>query len=331
MRLYLLVFIIVGGLIMLGLASTERAIEDVLRDGYSTTAQVVSAETTGRRFPIVFDGWRPRWVDESLSVELKWMGRDGAERGHSGVPVSDAFAAKILSGDKVKLVEVAVRVIDDDSSLPIIEEDVKDRLRHIHGFSDVARSGVILFSLAFVALVAWERLFASRARSAPLAEASRPERPFPFVLTVLTMFSLVLGGSMASSSWSDRRDFQETNERGESVIAKITRAHAEVARAGESPSYLVDLAWRDSSGQERVFGPTHVSANFWRWITTNGALTTDQTEIRYLARDPASRPIIVADAAEREFQDAFGVDAGVGFVVLGLIFGGLLAYRLRSA
>ncbi|WP_400767782.1 hypothetical protein [Methylosinus sporium] len=328
MRFYLIVFLFVGVSILFGLATTERAIEDVLHNGYSTTAQIVSAAQTSRRFPIIFDGWRPRWVDQNLSVELKWIGKDGVERSRRGVPASDALAARLDGNAGSRLASVSARVIDDGDWLPVIEEDAPDRLRHIRGFAEFMRPVVILLALALAAELAWSRFFAGPARQTH-PEAKR--RPFPFVPAMLAVFSLGVGAMMAIGSWTDRRDVEEMAALGETAVAKITRAHAEVTREGDPPSYLVDLAWRDSRGTERIFGPTHISTDFWRRITANGVLTTDRAEIRYLARDPASRPIILADAAERELQDRIGMGAGVGFFVFGLIMAAFAAYRMRSA
>jgi hypothetical protein len=327
MRGYLLIFIAVGALILLGLNITERGINDVLRNGYSTTARVASAEVTGRKFPFVFDGWRPRWVDENLSVALTWTGRDGVERTHNGVPVSSASAGKILTGDKVKLIETRVRVIDDDSSLPVIEADVNDRLRNIRSLSELAQTAVLALGVAFMSLLAWGR-FAKADRGM----ASRTERPFSYglmVLATLAVFFLCSGGFMARQSWKEQREFREMREHGDVAMAEMSRAYVDIPRAGDPPSHRVELSWRDASGEERVFGPTHVSADFWRQITANDVQTVKRTEIRYLTADPTARPIIVADTAEREFQDSFGVKGGLVFVAFGLILGSLLVYLRR--
>jgi hypothetical protein len=208
---------------------------------------------------------------------------------------------------------------------------MNDRLRHIHLFSDVAQKGLLLLGCGFLAMMAWGTFSAARELSLTPKKVLRRKRPFPFALAVLTAFSIGVGGFMANLSWGDQRSFREMRERSDAVVAEITRAHAEIAKAGEAPSYLIDLMWRDSTGQERVFGPTHVSAKFWGQITTNGVLTIDRTEIYYLVQDSAARPIIAADVEEREFQDAVGVKAGIAFVVFGFLLGGLLAYRVRSS
>lgn len=133
---------------------------------------------------------------------------------------------------------------------------------------------------------------------------------------VLGPFFLIFGLFMTISGWRDQRDFREMTERGYHAIATIVGVYPATRQSGQHPSYLIELRWTDSSGRLRVYGPTHISARFWRHITTNGELTTSKTEIIALAE--AARPIILADIEERKFQVEIGIKGGVTFLFVGL-------------
>lgn len=150
------------------------------------------------------------------------------------------------------------------------------------------------------------------------------------VLAIFTALSLCFGLILAIWSWREQHDFQEISERGEQVLARIVRAYPEVVKSGQAPSYLVELQWTDGLGHKRNFGPTHISDYYWSKITTGGVLTTNYTAIRDLAENPSATPVIVADIAERKFQDEFGVKGGLSFVAFGVLLGGVLAFSLRN-
>jgi hypothetical protein len=137
-----------------------------------------------------------------------------------------------------------------------------------------------------------------------------------FLALVLGPFSLVVGLFMTIGSWRDQRDFREMTERGYHAIASIARAYPATRQSGQPQTYLIELRWTDSFGRPHAYGPTHISDRFWRQITTNGELTTSKTEVIALAE--AARPVILADIAERKFQDEVGIKAGVAFLLFGL-------------
>lgn len=315
-------------LIVLGLYWKQAAIERVMRDGYSTAGRITSGEITSRKFPIVFDAGWPRFVDENISVGLRWTGRDGIERTRRGIAVSSALAARITQGDQVKLLTVPIRVVDDDSSHPVLIEDVSDRLRNIGFMSKFAQAGATLFVLALAAVIGLQKWSARN---------GGPNNPgiglsaFPVRLALITLVTLPLGAYMLVDSYLQQNAAQEMLEHGDEVIADLTRAFSEVRKPGEAPSYLVTLAWTDKNGQRRLYGPTHISAAFWQKITRNNVQTVSQTKIRYLDGRPGTRPIVVDDAAERQFQDNVGVKSGAGFLALGLIVAGLMVFRLRGS
>ena len=112
-------------------------------------------------------------------------------------------------------------------------------------------------------------------------------------------------------------------------MARIARAYPDTPRSGQLPSgYLVELQWTDFVGHEHVYGPTHISAHFWRKITTNGILTTTQTEIAALPENVSARPVIVADIEERKFNDEIGLKGGIVFLLFGFALGCPLVFHL---
>ena len=101
-RLCLLVAVF-ATLTLLGCWDNKRTMEQVLAGGYETAAQVVGAQYQ-RKLPFALDGYKPRFVEQDISVDLTWKGRDGKNREFRKVPVSESFARNIVAGDQVKLV-----------------------------------------------------------------------------------------------------------------------------------------------------------------------------------------------------------------------------------
>ena len=125
-------------------------------------------------------------------------------------------------------------------------------------------------------------------------------------------------------------DADATREHGRDAIAAITGLHVTgPGRNNPIASYSIDLAWRDGSGAERRYGPAHVSDAYARQITSNGVLVIRQTTIRYLEENPSARPIVVADAGERAFQDEFGLAVAAALGIAGLALAGVTAWRAR--
>ncbi|MEX3422861.1 hypothetical protein H0911_28895, partial [Bacillus sp. HSTU-bmb18] len=81
------------------------------------------------RFPLTFDGLRPRLLDESYALDLAWRSADGEERMRQKVPVSGEFLATVMVGDKVRPVPVPIRVTDEADAVPTIVPDAAERLR----------------------------------------------------------------------------------------------------------------------------------------------------------------------------------------------------------
>ncbi|WP_198963855.1 hypothetical protein [Bradyrhizobium sp. Y36] len=329
LRTVLILFVAVGVLAALGMFWNQHAIERVMRDGYGTTGKIVSAEVTSSRFPFVFDGGWPRYVDESLSIGLQWTGKDGVQRERTGIAVSAVYAARITVGQQLKLVTIPIQAVDDDSSLPVVVEDLDDHLSHIRSTSRFLLAGAGACAVLLVLLMGWQAWSARRSEpgSAAIAAASRP---FPVILGVLTAVMLPFGGYMLVTSYFEQSTLKEILDHGNEITADITRAYGEVSKAGDAPSYLVILAWADRSGQRQTYGPTHISSAFWRQITRNDVQTVRQTKIRYLPGKPDARPLIVDDAAERQYQDSIGIKSGAAFLAFGLILAGVTAFRYRA-
>lgn len=331
LRNVLIVFLAVGVLATLGLYWNQHAIARVMRDGYGTTGKITSAQAVSPRFPFVFDGAWPRYVDENLSIGLQWTGRDGAQREHKGIAISAAYAARVTVGNQLKLLTIPIQVVDDDSSLPVVVEDLDDHLNHLRSLSGFMLAGTALCAVVLVLVIGWQAWSARRTGPGSAAIANRAQRPFPYTLALLAGMMLSFGGYMLVNSYAEQSSLKELLDHGDEATADITRAYGEVNKAGEAPSYLVTLAWTDGSGQRLTYGPTHISPVFWRQITRNGVQTVRQTKIRYLAGRPDARPLIVDDAAERQYQDSFGVKGGAAFLAFGVLLAGLmLFFRYRA-
>lgn len=330
LRGVLIVFLAVGVLATLGLYWNQHAIERIMRDGYGTTGKITSAEAVSSRFPFVFDGAWPRYVDENLSIGLQWTGRDGVQRERKGIAVSAAYAARITVGNQLRLLTIPIQVIDDDSSLPVIVEDLGDHLSHIRFTSRFMLAGAGVCAVIRVLVIGWQAWSARRSGPGRAAIATGSRRPVPFILAMLTAVMLLFGGYMLVNSYAEQSTLKEILDHGDEATADITRAYGEVNKAGEAPSYLVTLAWTDKAGQQQTYGPTHISPAFWRQITRNGVQTVRRARIRYLAGRPDARPLILDDAAEAQYQNSFGVKGGAVFLAIGLILAGVTTFRYRA-
>jgi len=329
LRSILIVLVAVGVLATLGMYWHQHDIERVMRDGYGTTGKITSAEIVSSRFPFVFDGIWPRYVDENLSIGLQWTGKDGVQRERKGIAVSAAYAARITVGNQLKLLTVPIQAVDDGSSLPVVVEDLDDHLSHIRSTSRFMLAGAGICTVLLALVIGWQAWSVRRGGPGSAAIVAGSRRPFPFVFGMLTAVMLPFGGYMLVNSYFEQNTLKEILDHGDEATADLTRAHGEVNKVGDAPSYLVTLAWTDKSGQRQSYGPTHISPGFWNQITRNGVQTVRQTKIRYLPGRPDARPLIVDDVAEAQYQNSFGVKGGAVFLVFGLILAGLTAFRYR--
>jgi hypothetical protein len=98
---FLLLVAILATLVVLACWDNQRQMQRVLDEGYETAAQITGAQFQ-RGMPLALDRWRPRFVEQDLSVDLKWQGKDGTSREHKKVPVTESLAHTIVSGDQVR-------------------------------------------------------------------------------------------------------------------------------------------------------------------------------------------------------------------------------------
>jgi hypothetical protein len=315
---------VVGALALVGIWDNERTIHRNLDDGYDTTAMVTGA-TEQHRSPLTFDGLRPRFVDEIYSLDLAWRGRDGIERSRQKVPVSQEYIAPLMAGDKVRLVPVPIKVMDEDGAVPTIAPDATARLERLNRLATWAGYGTAIAALVFA--VSFGGRWWRNRRTAGFGPAPATWH-IPPRLAILTVFCLGFAGMVGCFSLKDGWDAATMRTHGRDAIAAITGFHTTL-NSDHTAAYTVDLTWQDGSGAERHFGPTHISNAYAQQIARNGTLVARQTAIRYLEEDGSARPIIVADADERTRQDGFGWMATAVFGLAGLALAGLTAWRTR--
>jgi hypothetical protein len=74
---------VAGALALAGVWDNQRTIRRNLDAGYDTSAMVTGANEQ-HRFPLTFDGLRPRFVDETYLLDITWRGHDGIARAPEG-------------------------------------------------------------------------------------------------------------------------------------------------------------------------------------------------------------------------------------------------------
>ncbi len=310
-NLLLLVAVLVT-LVVLGCWDNQREMQRVLDQGYATTGQLTGAQYQ-RKMPFAADGWRPRFVEQDLSVDLTWQGKDGKPHEHKKVPVSETFARTIVSGDQVHLVTLPVKVLDDDTAVPVITADTAARLASLQSWLSIS---------GYIALAAWAGVAAmslfGRKRGAGATTATAKPVDLPPRRTLLGLVLLVGGGFMAFQAWSEGRSNDAIAIGGKDVVAEIVDVSAIADKNGSRTSYAVRLSWKDGQGAVHHFGPTPISEAFWNKITQNGQLAVHQTPIRVRDDDPQARPAIVDDAPEQQWQLRLGMIGGLMMAVIGL-------------
>jgi hypothetical protein len=321
-RKLLLIIALLATLVVLGCWDNRQSMQRVLDQGYSTTAQVTGAQYQ-RKMPIAADGWRPRFVEQELSVDLRWQGKDGKPREYRKVPISESLARNIVNGEQVRLATFPVKVLDDEALVPVITADASARLESLQSWLAAAGYVALASWAGFAALTLLQgrgRTVTAMARSAP---ALPPRR------TLIGLGALVVGGFLAFSAWSDGRSVDAIALGGNEVTADIVDAIVLPAKDGGKVAHTVRLAWKDGQGSVHHFGPMPVSEAFWNRITQSGQLTVRQTLIRYRPADPQPRPLIVDDAPEQRWTTRAAMFGGLALLIVGagLLFSGLRAWR----
>ena len=313
-RNLLLLIALLATLVVLGCWDNRRQMQRVLDEGYATTAQLTGAQFQ-RKMPLAADGWRPRFVEQELSVDLTWQGRDGKAHNFHKVPVSESFERSVVNGEQIRLVAVPVKVLDDDSAVPVITSDASARLASLQSW--LAASGYAALA-AWAGFAALAMLQGRRRRTITAA----PPRPLPPRRAFYGLALLVAGGFLAFNAWSTGRSSDAVALGGEQITADILDA----TQTKGGPA--VRLGWKDATGVHH-YGPMPVSEAFWSRITQNGQLTVHQTAIRYRGDDPSARPLIVDDAPEAQWSTRIAMGAGLLLVILGvaLVASGLRVQR----
>src|SRR3954447_16920336 len=173
-RTLLLLIAVVATLLVLGSWDNRRQMQRVLDEGYATTAQLTGAQYQ-RKLPLAADGWRPRFVEQELSVDLTWQGKDGKPHSFGKVPISDSLAGSIVNGEQVRLVTVPVKVLDDESAPPVITSDASARLASLQSWLAAAGYAALAAWAGFAALSLLQGQGRGRGRSVIAA----PARPLP--------------------------------------------------------------------------------------------------------------------------------------------------------
>jgi hypothetical protein len=317
-RKLLLLIALLATLVVLGCWDNRRQMQRVLDEGYATTAQITGAQQQ-RALPIAADGWRPRFVEQELSVDLDWQGKDGKPHSFRRVPISESLARTVVNGDQVRLLPVPVKVLDDESAVPVITSDASARLASLQSWMAAAGYAALAAWAGFAALT----LLQGRGRRGITAA---PARPLPPKRTFVGLGLLVIGGFLAFNAWSAGRSADSVSIGGQEVTADILGVQQ------TKTGYTVRLAWKDGQGAVHHYGPVPISETFWSKITLNGELTVRQTPVRYRPDEPQTRPLIVDDAPEQHWSTRFAMGAGLLLMMFGVAFAasGLRAQRNLS-
>lgn len=324
-RKLLLLIALLATLVVLGCWDNRRQIQRVLDEGHVTTAQISGAQYQ-RALPIAADGWRPRFIEQELSVDLGWQGKDGKAHTYRKVPVSERFARTIVSGDQIRLAVVPVKALDDESAPPVITSDAGARLESLQGWLTVAGYTALATWAGFAAMTLMQAGASGRGGRA----VGRPTVQLPPRRTIIGLVMLVVGGFLAFTAWSQGRAGDSVTVGGQEATAEIVNAVAVPGKDGGKPAYRLQLAWKDVGGVVHRFGPVPVSEAYWNKITKDGALTVKQTAIRYRESDTVPRPVIIDDAPEQHWQTQLAMGGGLILMVFGLALLFSAMRRLRN-
>lgn len=306
-RNLLLLVAVFATVVVAGCWDNRRNMQRVLDEGYPTLVEITGAQEQ-RLAPFAFDGWRPRFVEQGLSVDLKWDGRDGKPHTFRKVPVTEGFARTIVAGEQVKLAILPAKVLEDPNAVPVINADAVARLGSLQEW---ARNS------AFVAVAAWlgfgvSAFWIARGRTAVSGQAAVA---FPIRRTLFGLVALLLGAVLTFRAWSVE-DATSGAAGGIETTAEITSAST-MAVAGGGTAHVLRLSWKDAHGGVHHFGPVPVSADYWSKITRNGELTVHQTRIRYQEEGAGARPVLIDDPPEPSWQLKIALGVGLALMAVG--------------
>lgn len=320
-RNLLLLMAVFATVVVAGCWDSRRNMQRVLDEGYPAIVEITGAHY--QRFaPFAFDGWRPRFVEQGLSVDLKWEGRDGKPHTFRKVPVTEGFARTIVSGEQVKLAIVPAKVMDDPHAVPVINADAVARFAALQEWLRDATLVAVAAWFGFGILGFWmARARGVVAGAGRAAVAGQAPLSFPLRRVLFGLVALLLGAVLTFRAWSVE-DAASGAADGIETTAEITSASTVPAEKG-GMTHVVQLSWKDPQGGVHHMGPVPVSDSFWAKITRNGELVTHHTRIRYHGQATAARPTLVDDQQTRPWQVEIAL--GVGVVLMAVGAGSLLS------
>src|SRR5471032_1130940 len=283
-RNLLVLIAIFASLVALGCLDNRVQMARVIDQGYAVNAQITGAQFQ-RSAPFAVDGWRPRFVEQALSVDLQWQGQDGKVHLHHKVPVSERFQRSIVDGEQVNLISVPVKALDDDTSVPVLTLDAAERLESLKSWLAASGYGALAGWLVVVAMTLWQRRTPTPVTSVPAAVRQPVEIPGQRLLIGFAAFAV--GAFLTYNAVAISQPVDD-NVKSVEVMAQITSV------AG--PPYTVQLGWRDGQGGVHHFGPLAISDEFWTKITRDGKLVVQETMARVHLDDTMARPEILEDA-----------------------------------
>ncbi len=302
-----------ASIVFAGCWDSRRTLQHVLDDGYPAIVQITGAQFT-RLAPVAFEGWRPRFLEQSVSVDLKWEGKDGKPHEFNKVPLSEAFAATIITGEQVRLAILPAKALDDPYAVPVINADAAARYASLQNWIELS---------AYIAAVGWLGVvgFTFWLMRKPASPAAGPASPsaivaaFPPRRTLLGATALLVGALVTFRAWS-----VEGPSAGEGIetTAEITTA-ALVTGPNGSGTHIVQVSWKDTRGAVHHYGPIRISEAFWNKITRGGALAVHETRIRYRGEEAEARPILVEDRPDQSWEAELGLAAGLGLIAFGAV------------
>lgn len=294
-------------IVVAGCWDNRRTLQRVLEDGYPAMVEITGAQTQ-RLAPFAFDGWRPRFVEQDLSVDLKWSGKDGTSHVFSKVPVTEDFARTIVSGDQVKLAILPAKVMDDPHAVPVFTADAAARSRSLQEWTRDS---------ALVAVAAWMGFGVSAFWISRGATATRGQVPaaFPLRRVLFGFVALVLGTVLTFRAWSVE-DLASGAGGGIETTAEITSASTVPAASG-GESHVVRISWKDAQGGVHHVGPIPISDRYWSKITRDGVLVVHQARIRYGKAPDIPRPELIDDPAQSPWQLKAALAIGLVLMALG--------------
>ncbi len=309
LRNLLLLIAIFATIVVAGCWDNRRDMQRVFDNGYPALVQVTGAQQQ-RLAPFAFDGWRPRFVEQALSVDLKWDGRDGKQHEQKKVPVTEGFAATIVSGDQVRTAILPAKVVDDGSALPAINADAAARYASLQDWLTVSAYIALVGWAGFGGMVVWgAQRGATRfgPGQAGAATSLSPRR------TLFGLAALVIGALLLFRFWAP----SDQAANGPEITADVALLAAPASPAGRTDRHFLRLSWKDTKGAVHHYGPVSVSAGYWAKISRDGKLVVDQVRIRYRENDPQARPVLVDDEPETPWQNKLGLVTGVVLMVAG--------------